>query len=125
MSTESTDCLIIGFNDYDFPKTVEMIRGGDESSGAYRDINLAFIEAGGKELRAMDVLNQANPANDKPYHNSDFVWPVVLYLKSYVVRHGFSCDYVNLFHLEITSKTLSSTSERASYLSYPSANKIS
>lgn len=100
MSADMTDCLLIGFNDYDFGKTVQAIRGNDESSGAYRDLNLAFIQAGGKELRAMDILNEVNATGDKPYHNADFLWPVILYLGSYLARRGFSFDYVNLFHLE-------------------------
>jgi anaerobic magnesium-protoporphyrin IX monomethyl ester cyclase len=95
----TTDCLIIGFNDDDFPKTVEMIRGNDESSGAYRDINLAFIELDGREQRAMDVLNRVNGTTDSPLHNADFVWPVVLYLSSYLNARGFTSDYINLFHL--------------------------
>ncbi|MBS4097958.1 MAG: PhpK family radical SAM P-methyltransferase [Sulfuricella sp.] len=95
-----TDCLLIGFNDYDFGKTVTAIRGNDPSSGAYRDLNLAFITRDGKERRAMDILNEVNGSLATPYHNADFLWPVILYLGSYLARHGFSFDYVNLFHLE-------------------------
>lgn len=95
-----TDCLLIGFNDYDFGKTVQAIRGNDESSGAYRDLNLAFIEIDGQARRAMDILNEVNASGEKPYHNADFLWPVILYLGSYLARHGYSFDYVNLFHLE-------------------------
>jgi len=95
-----TDCLLIGFNDYDFGKTVQAIRGNDESSGAYRDLNLAFIELDGQARRAMDILNEVNATGEKPYHNADFLWPVILYLGSYLARRGYSFDYVNLFHLE-------------------------
>jgi cytochrome P450 len=95
-----TDCLLIGFNDYDFGKTVQAIRGNDESSGAYRDLNLAFIEIDGQARRARDILNEVNASGEKPYHNADFLWPVILYLGSYLARHGYSFDYVNLFHLE-------------------------
>jgi len=93
----TTDCLIIGFNEFDFQKTVELIRGNDESSGGYRDANLAFVTVDGKEQRAMDVLNAANGWPENTYHNADFMWPVVMYLGSYLANHGFSFDYINLF----------------------------
>lgn len=100
MIAKMTDCLLIGFNDYDFEKTVKAIRGSDENSGGYRDLNLAFITVDGRERRAMDILNEVNATAEKPYHNADFLWPVILYLGSYLARRGFSFDYVNLFHLE-------------------------
>jgi len=96
----TTDCLIIGFNDFDFPRTVEMIRGNDPSAGGYRDINLAFIDIEGTPHHAMDVLNHVNDHPDPAYHNSDFMWPVVLYLGSFLSKRGFTFDYINLFQQE-------------------------
>jgi anaerobic magnesium-protoporphyrin IX monomethyl ester cyclase len=99
-----TDCLIIGFNDSNFDEYVEMVRSMGPQSGAYRDLDLTFIEHQGRRFRSMDFLNHVycrdKGEGHKPFHNADFLWPVVLYLGTYLHRHGFTHDYVNLFHLE-------------------------
>lgn len=99
-----TDCLIIGFNDSNFEEYVDMVRSMGTDSGAYRDLNLSFVEYDDKPYRSMDLLNrfyfEDKPGAHRPFHNADFLWPVVLYLGSYLHRRGFSFDYVNLFHLE-------------------------
>lgn len=99
-----TDCLIVGFYDSDFPAYVDMARSMGAESGAYRDLALAFVEHDNKPQRSMDILNhfhfQDKPGPHKPFHNADFIWPVVTYLSSYLKRNGLSFDYVNLPHLE-------------------------
>ena len=101
---KGTDCLIIGFNDSEFASYIDMVRSMGTDSGAYRDLNLAFINYNNKPYRSMDILNhfyyedKAGPR--QLFHNADFLWPVVTYLGSYLSRHGFTFDYVNLFHLE-------------------------
>jgi len=99
-----TDCLIIGFNDSNFEDYMKMVRAMGANSGAYRDLNLAFIEYNNRPYRGMDILNhfyyEGKQGVKRPFHNADFIWPVVLYLGTYVHRRGFSFDYVNLFHLE-------------------------
>ena len=99
-----TDCLIVGFYDSDFPAYVDMARSMGAESGAYRDLSLAFVEHDNKPQRSMDILNnfyfQDKAGPHKPFHNADFIWPVVTYLSSYLERHGLSFDYVNLPHLE-------------------------
>lgn len=98
-----TDCLLIGFNESNFESYVDMVRSMGEDSGAFRDLNLAFVEHEGKPLHALDALSafSANKsAGDVPYHNTDFLWPTLTYLGSHLHRHGHSFDYVNLFHLE-------------------------
>ena len=95
------DCLIIGFNDSDFSEQVQMVRSMGTESGAYRDLNLAFIEFDGKPYRSMDILNHfyfQDKPTQKRFSNVDFLWPVVLYLGTYLHRRGFTFDYVNLFH---------------------------
>lgn len=100
----ATDCLIVGFNDSNFEDYVKMVQSMGTDSGAYRDLNLAFIEYEGKPQRSMDILNRfyfegaAEP--HKIFHNADFLWPVVSYLGTYLWRRGLSFDYVNLPHLE-------------------------
>lgn len=100
----NTDCLIIGFNDYNFENQVEMVRGMGTDSGAYRDLNLAFIEYCGKPYRALDILShfyfEDKSRQGNTYHNADTLWPTILYLGSYLAKRGLSFDYINLFHFE-------------------------
>ena len=98
-----TDCLLIGFNDWDFEAYVEMVKSMGTGSGAYKDLSLAFIQYEAKPWRSMDILNRYyhdGARVHKPFHNADFLWPVITYLSSYLSARGFSFDYVNLFHLE-------------------------
>lgn len=99
-----TDCLIIGFNDFNFDEYVGMVGAMGTDSGAYRDLNLAFVNYRNKPYRSMDLLNhfyyEDREGTGKPFHNADFIWPVVLYLGTFLNRKGLSFDYVNLFHLE-------------------------
>ena len=99
-----TDCLLIGFNDQNFEEYTQMTRSMGMDSGAYRDLNLAFIEYEGKPMRSIDLLNhfyfENKSGQPKPFHNADFLWPVITVLGSYLAQRGFAFDYVNLFHLE-------------------------
>jgi anaerobic magnesium-protoporphyrin IX monomethyl ester cyclase len=98
-----TDCLLIGYNDGKFSDYLNDIQSTGTDSGAWRDVNLAFIEIEGKPHRSMDVLNAyrspQSPAQ-KTLSNMDFFWPVITYLSTFVQRRGFSVDYVNLFQNE-------------------------
>lgn len=97
----ATDCLIIGFNASNFEEYVKMVRAMGEDSGAFKDLDLAFIDYAGKPQHSLDILNHFYGAGrdvpHQPFHNADFIWPVVLYLGSFLARRGFSFDYVNLF----------------------------
>ncbi|MEO1335396.1 MAG: radical SAM protein, partial [Myxococcota bacterium] len=97
-----TDCLVVGFCEQDFPSYVKSVRAMGEDSGAFRDLDLAFINWQGTPYRSMDILNQFHREDGRPaqFHNTDFVWPVIFYLCTYLWRHGFSFDYVNLFQQE-------------------------
>ena len=96
------DCLIIGFNDSDFQEYVEMVKSMGTDSGAFRDVNLAYVEYENRPYQSMDLLNKFYFGDDYKeaayFHNSDFLWPVITYLGSYLARRGFSFDYINLFH---------------------------
>jgi anaerobic magnesium-protoporphyrin IX monomethyl ester cyclase len=97
------DCLVIGHFEPDFAGYVEMVKS--MGSGAFRDLNLAYVEIDGKPRHCMDVLNhfsaRSRGGQTKPLHNSDFLWPVITYLCTYLGRRGHSFDYVNLPHLEM------------------------
>src|SRR5215203_1978291 len=99
----STDCLIIGFHEQSFPGYVELVKSMGTDSGAFQDLALAYVDFEGKPMRSMDMLNRfyfegREPA--RPFSNVDFMWPVVMYLATFLHRRGFSWDYVNLFHRE-------------------------
>lgn len=100
--TGVVDCLLIGFNDGDFESYVETVRTMGTDSGAFQDLRLAFVELDGKPHRALDVLTKLHEGQGagKLFHNSDFLWPVITYLGSFLAYRGFTFDYVNLFHLE-------------------------
>lgn len=104
MSNTKIDCLVIGFNDSDFPSFVDMTKSMGTDNGAFRDLNLAYIDFEGKPRRSMDMLNhfyfQDKDGPHKYFHNADFLWPVITYLGTYLSRKGFTFDYVNLPHLE-------------------------
>lgn len=99
-----SDCLIIGFNDFGFEGFVEMVRSMGADSGACKDLDLTFIEYQDKPIHSMDIINHFYLAtkgeSQRPFHNSDFLWPVVTYLGSYLWRRGYTFDYVNLFQSE-------------------------
>jgi anaerobic magnesium-protoporphyrin IX monomethyl ester cyclase len=99
-----TDCLLSGLNDSSFPGYVEMVRSMGESSGAYRDLNLAFIDFEGQPRTSMQMLNhfhfQGKGEDRGPFHNCDFLWPTITYLGTFLARRGYSFDYVNTFQLE-------------------------
>src|SRR4051794_24612873 len=98
-----TDCLLIGYNEGKFSDYLNDIKSTGTDSGAWRDVNLAFIEIDGKPYRSMDVLNtfrRADALAQKTLSNMDFFWPVITYLGTFVQHHGFSVDYVNLFQNE-------------------------
>jgi anaerobic magnesium-protoporphyrin IX monomethyl ester cyclase len=98
------DCVIIGFDETNYEDYVNMAKSRGEDTGAYRDLSLNFVVRDGRPLRCMDLLNllyaEGRSAPHRPFHNADFLWPVVTYLGTYLSRRGFSFDYVNLFHLE-------------------------
>ncbi|MFI7633180.1 PhpK family radical SAM P-methyltransferase [Nonomuraea sp. NPDC049400] len=97
------DCMLIGFNDYDFDSYVNMVAAGGLETGAYQDVRLAFVHHNGRRYRALDLLSELADAAAVPphgFHNSDFMWPVITYLGSFLARRGFAFDYVNLFQLE-------------------------
>lgn len=97
------DCLVLGFYDYPFADYVNMLRGFGPESGAFQDLALAYVELDDQPMRALDVLTHfyyQGRSPGEPFHNADFLWPVVVYLTNYLRKRGFDADYVNLPHLE-------------------------
>ena len=93
------DCLIIGMNEFNYQNYIRMIRSMGEEKPPYRDLNLNFVEYEGKAYRCLDLIDHLSNAGKK-LHNWDFLWPVVLYLGTYLTSRGYTMDYINNFHLE-------------------------
>lgn len=98
-----TDCLIIGYNDGQFEREVQMMHSMGTDHPDYRDLNLNFIEYQGRPYRAMDILDhfyyegRSDTKRRRKFHNTEVLWMVVMYLGTYLARRGFSFDYINLF----------------------------
>jgi radical SAM PhpK family P-methyltransferase len=98
-----TDCLIIGFNDSDFASYVRMVESMGKGLGAYRDLALAYIEDGAQPYRALDYLSHLQEPGGRRYHNTDFLWPTITYLGSFLHKRGHTFGYINHFQMEKAS----------------------
>ncbi len=99
-----TDCLLIGMNSQKFSDYLEMVRGLGEGGGAYRDLNLSFVEYEGQPYQAMDLLShlyfRGGGRRRTPFHNADFIWPTITYLGTFLSRRNITFDFVNAFQFE-------------------------
>jgi radical SAM PhpK family P-methyltransferase len=95
------DCTLIGFKHGQFADHVDLLTQRRTSLPALRDIDLSFVWHDEEPLTALDLLThlvEADAYGDtRPFHNMDFLWPTILYLGSYLHKHGYEFDYVNLF----------------------------
>lgn len=96
------DCLIIGQNDAEFNRHVRMLKFSfGANSGAYQDLDYAFVTHKGKHLRALEMLNVINADRlASPLSNMDFLWPTIAVLGAFLHKHGMSFDYVNRYAYE-------------------------
>src|SRR5262245_23613294 len=102
-SPRRTDCLILGYYETSFVDHVERVRAkGERWGGGYRGLNLTFVDFEGRPCRSMDLLNrfyfEGREGIRTPFHNTDFIWPTIFYLGTYLSRRGFTFDYVNAVH---------------------------
>lgn len=98
------DCFIIGFNDQNFADYVHMVASMGLDPGAYRDLQLAFIDYNNRPHRSIDMLNhfyfEDKPRHHRYFNSTDFLWPVITYLGTFLSRRDMTFDYINLFQLE-------------------------
>jgi radical SAM PhpK family P-methyltransferase len=91
-------------NSQEFSDYLGMVKGFGEASGAYRGLNLSFIEYEGRPYQAMDLLShlyvKTGGARRYPFHNADFIWPTITYLGTFLSRRGLTFDFVNAFQYE-------------------------
>lgn len=102
--TKTYDCLIIGYNDLDFEQYLNILKSMGTDHSDYRDLRLNYIDYQGKPYRAADLLTLFNCSGQEkpppPLTNHDVLWMCVTYLGTYLKKHGFSFDYINLFHYQ-------------------------
>lgn len=98
------DCLFVGMNSQEFTDYLGMVKGFGETAGAYRDLNLSFIEYEGRPYQAMDLLSHLYVKHGGerryPFHNADFIWPTITYLGTFLSRHGLTFDFINAFQYD-------------------------
>lgn len=96
------DCLLIGQNDAEFDRHVRMLKFSfGANSGAYQDLDYAFVTHQGKHLRALELLNVINAERlASPLSNMDFLWPTIAVLGSFLHKNGLTFDYVNRYAYE-------------------------
>lgn len=100
---QNKKCMIIGFNDFSFDDYCQMLDQLAPEAAAKRDLRLAFVNYEGSRFHALGVLNKTREMQGLPdlnLNNSDFLWPVVMVLGTYLEKHGIAFDYVNLFQRE-------------------------
>jgi len=103
MTDEIIDCLIIGHNEMDFADYESNIRKTGTDTGAYRDLDLNFIQYNNKPSTASEIFNlfyysDNEPGSEiKPLTTGETFSAAVAYLGTYLDRAGFSFDYVNSF----------------------------
>lgn len=98
------DCLIIGYNDQDFSEFVRILKSMGTHHPDFRDLNLNYVEYENKPYRALDIFTrfyyEGKKEKGRPFHNSDLLWMVVMYLGTYLAKRGFTFDYINLYQFE-------------------------
>lgn len=109
------DCLFIGHNEMDFPDYEKKVREMGSNSGAYRDLQLNFIQYDNRPYTASEIFNlfychtnlhtnrnQSSQSQKpkKPLSLADTFSPAIAYLGTYLDRRGFTFDYVNTFREE-------------------------
>jgi len=87
------DCFLVGHNEVDFAEHEKRIRTQGLQSGAYRDLNLNFINYRGRPCTASQIPNT-------PITSSTVFSAAVAYLGTYLHRDRFSFDYIDSFQEE-------------------------
>jgi anaerobic magnesium-protoporphyrin IX monomethyl ester cyclase len=105
---KTTDCLIIGHNEMNFSLYIENIKKMGSNSGAYRDLNLNFIQYNNTPYHAADAFNLfcCNSIEKKStdyYRGLKRYKPfsaAIAYLGTYLRARGYTFDYINSFQDE-------------------------
>jgi len=99
---KTVDCFFIGHNEMSFSAYEPEVRKMGTHSGAYRDLNLNFIQYNNKPYTASDIFNlfylsQESAQTLKPLNLDENFSSAIAYLGTYLQRRGYSFDFVNTF----------------------------
>lgn len=102
---KTIDCLLIGHNEVDFGKYVGDVRDMGAFSGAFRDLNLAFLQYDQRPYHAAGMFNRIcnrAPAGNglKPVRDDESFSNTIAYLGTYLEGRGLTFDYIHSFQAE-------------------------
>lgn len=101
MMRRMSDCLLIGNNEMEFKSYESGVRTMGINSGAYRDLNLNFIQYNRQLYSAPDAFNlfATGPIMDSlgKFSLDNTFNAAIAYLGTYLHRRGLTFDYVNSF----------------------------
>ncbi|MCP5103335.1 MAG: PhpK family radical SAM P-methyltransferase [bacterium] len=100
---KTIDCLFIGHNETDFTEYEKNVREMGTNSGAYRDLNLNFIQYNYRPYTVQEIFNLFNSGSggsQETFKAVDVFSNAIAYLGTYLDRRGYSFDYVNSFRDE-------------------------
>jgi len=106
VGSETVDCLLIGPNEMNFSEYEANVRKMGIHSGAYRDLQLNFINYQNKPHHAMELFNSfcsSIPIDGriiKPVSLGEILSPAISYLGTFLTKHGLTFDYINAFQEE-------------------------
>ncbi|UCH92359.1 MAG: PhpK family radical SAM P-methyltransferase [Candidatus Aminicenantes bacterium] len=104
--SKTIDCFFIGHNEMDFREYEDNIKRMGISSGAYRDLNLNFIQYDNRPYHLSEIFNlfychdKFSKGEKKPLSIGETFSAAIAYLGTYLNRRGFTFDYVNSFQEE-------------------------
>ncbi len=100
--TQPIDCILIGYNEPDFANYERVLRSMGENSGAYRDLNLNFVEYEEKKYTPAGLLNYLRKRKgiDSNIHCAEPLSLAVAYLSTFLNRQGLITEYINIFQHE-------------------------
>lgn len=95
------DCLLIGHNEISIGGYEKQLAGFGQSSEMYRELNLNFVRINNQAHTFQDIFNRIYAGPDvPPFSMTETFSNALAYLGSYLVKHGFTFDYVNSFNHE-------------------------
>ena len=98
------DCLLIGHNERKVTSLYNQLEAMGCSHADFRDLDLNVINHNDGVLTVMDAINyfryDKDDKNFDSFNNGDLLWNVIVYLGTYLNKHGLSFDHISLFQKE-------------------------
>ncbi|MCP5047450.1 MAG: radical SAM protein [bacterium] len=117
MTSQSIDCILVGYNDVDFDGFASAQKSVEQRAGGYHEIKTNSLFLKGKRRTYMDVLNHyISQATNKPSHLNVFKAPSLgaCYLANFLEQRNFKTELINFFNSgQEKLKTLLSQSPRS------------